>query len=217
MGGNIKVRRIVTGEIYHVYSRSIAEYKVFNNDSEYLRMKETLNYYKINKPIVKFSQHKDKNTKESEIVQHNVKELVKIVCYCIMPTHIHLALKQLTDRGISLFIGNVLNSYSRYFNIKHNRRGPLWERRFKEVLIQTDEQLLHLTRYIHLNPVTAYIVNNPEDWKWSSYQEYIDGDKNNISNCGDVLDIKPKRYKKFVEDRILYQRELAKIKEIVLE
>ena len=215
----MKIRQIVTGEIYHVYNRSIAEYKIFNNDSEYLRMKETLNYYKINKPVVRFSERKDKSGRVEErvISQRDVKELVQVVCYCLMPTHTHLVLKQLTDKGISIFMGNALNSYSRYFNTKHNRKGPLWERRFKEVLVENDEQLLHLTRYIHLNPPTSYLVNNPAEWRWSSYMEYLSGNEDGICKYDDVLTINPKGYKNFVESRILYQRELAKIKELVLE
>ena len=67
----------------------------------------------------------------------------------------------------------LLNSYTRYFNEKIKRKGPLWEGRFKKVLVNSDEQLLHLTRYVHLNPVSAGIVEKPEDWPCSSYREYI--------------------------------------------
>ncbi|MCX5692834.1 MAG: transposase [Candidatus Omnitrophica bacterium] len=207
-------QRIVTDEIYHVYSKSIAEYVIFNNDFEYSRMREVIEYYRIERPFVRFSRFKERNM---QVKQLDVKRLVQIICYCIMPTHIHLVLKQLKDKGISVFMSNVLNSYSRYFNIKHNRKGPLWESSFKKVLVESDAQLLHLTRYIHLNPATAYIVNNPEDWKWSSYREYISGNKEGICEYDNVLDIKPEEYKKFVEDRISYQRELAKIKDMILE
>jgi len=207
-------QRIVTGEIYHVYSKSIAEYVIFNNDFEYSRMREVVEYYRIERPFTSFSRFKERNM---QVKQLDPKRLVQIICYCVMPTHIHLVLKQMEDKGISVFINNVFNSYSRYFNIKHNRKGPLWESSFKKVLVESDSQLLHLTRYIHLNPVTAYIINNPEDWKWSSYREYISGNKEGICEYDSVLDIKPEEYKKFVEDRISYQRELAKIKNIILE
>jgi len=207
-------QRVVTGEIYHVYSKSIAEYVIFNNDFEYSRMREVVEYYRIERPFTSFSRFKERNM---QVKQLDPKRLVQIICYCVMPTHIHLVLKQMEDKGISVFINNVFNSYSRYFNIKHNRKGPLWESSFKKVLVESDSQLLHLTRYIHLNPVTAYIINNPEDWKWSSYREYISGNKEGICEYDSVLDIKPEEYKKFVEDRISYQRELAKIKNIILE
>ena len=207
-------QRIVTNEIYHVYSKSIAEYAILNNDFEYSRIREVIEYYRIEKPFASFSRFKERNMK---VKQFDTKRLVQIICYCIMPTHIHLVLKQLKNKGISIFMSNVLNSYSRYFNIKHNRKGPLWESSFKKVLVENDAQLIHLTRYIHLNPVTAYIVNKPEDWQWSSYKEYISSNKDSICKYDDVLNIKPAIYKEFVEDRISYQRELARIKNIMLE
>jgi len=136
-----------------------------------------------------------------------------------MPTHFHLILKQLKKGGISTFIGNVLNSYSRYFNTKHKRGGPLWEGKFKNVSVETDEQLLHLTRYIHLNPTSAGLVKKPEEWPYSSYLEYLGKIKkiNRICSYEDLIDISPLSYKNFVESRILYQRELAKIKHLILE
>ncbi len=78
-----------------------------------------------------------------------------------MPTHIHLILKQLKEDGISAYMSKILNSYTCYFNRRTKRKGPLWESRFKRVEVTSDEQLLHLTRYIHLNPVTAHIVEEP--------------------------------------------------------
>jgi len=205
---------MVTGEVYHIYNKSIAEYKIFNDDFECSRMREVVEYYRDEKPFVRFSRFKERNM---HIEQSKVKRFTQIICYCIMPTHIHLVLKQLQDRGISVFMSNVLNSYSRYFNIKHKRKGPLWETSFKRVLVENDAQLLHLTRYVHLNPVTAYLVNKPEDWKWSSYGEYVSDYGNVICAFDDVLDIKPEEYKEFVENRISYQRELARIKDIAIE
>jgi len=206
---------LVTGEIYHVYNKSIAEFVIFNNDTEFSRIKDTVKYYQIEKQPVKFSQIGTciNNTEQKSID----KKLVEIICYCFMPTHIHLVLKQLMENGISNFMRYILNSYSHYFNIKHNRKGPLWEGNFKKVLVENDEQLLHLTRYIHLNPATAYLVNDPIDWRWSSYEEYISDKKDRICKFDDILDIKPDEYKKFVEDRIFYQRELAKIKGLLLD
>ena len=95
----------------------------------------------------------------------------------------------------------------------------MWEGRFKNVLVESDEQLLHLTRYIHLNPVAAYLVDKPENWSASSYKEYLSGDndKNKICEYSEILEIEPSFYKEFVEDRISYQREIAKIKELILE
>jgi len=216
---------LISGEIYHIFSKSIAGFKIFNKDSEYLRMMATTRYYQMEDTRVKFSRFiKSENGENSfSACLHNdclgKDRLVEIIAYCIMPTHLHLILKQLKDKGISTFMNNILNSYSRYFNTKHNRKGPLWESRFKNVLVRTNEQLLHLTRYIHLNPVTAYLVNKPQLWQASSYNEYllnIDS-KNKICKYDDVLDINPDSYRKFVEDRASYQRDLKEIKDLILE
>ncbi|MEE8423717.1 MAG: transposase, partial [Thermodesulfobacteriota bacterium] len=143
--------------------------------------------------------------------------LVEVIAFCLMPTHLHLILKQMKENGISSFMGNTLNSYTRSFNTKYKRKGPLWEGRFKSVLVDSDEQLLHLTRYLHLNPVTAYLVNKPEEWSASSYQEYVSKVNNNrICKFDDLLEIDPAAYREFVSDRVSYQRELASIKELLL-
>ena len=111
----------------------------------------------------------------------------------------------------------VLKSYSKYFNKKYKRKGPLWETRFKNVHVDTDEQLLHLTRYIHLNPVTALLVKKPEDWNFSSYKEYLRESPRKICEFEEFIPIEKNEYKLFVEERIDYQKELAKIKHLLLE
>ena len=111
----------------------------------------------------------------------------------------------------------VLDSYTRYFNKKIGRKGPLWEGRVKKVFVESDEQLLHLTRYVHLNPVSAGIVKKPEDWVYSSYREYIGMKKGKVCNKEKFFDFSKEEYKKFVEDRIDYQRNLEIIKHIILE
>ena len=102
-------------------------------------------------------------------LQQNANLLVKVVAYCIMPTHFHMILKQILPDGITNYLGRLLNGYSRYFNVKHHRTGPLWAGRFKNCLIFSNDHLLHLTRYIHLNPTLAGMVKDPVEWKFSSY------------------------------------------------
>ncbi|MBN1870037.1 MAG: transposase [Candidatus Omnitrophica bacterium] len=163
-----------TDQIYHVFNRSIAGYVIFSNSHEYSHMVQTLRHYQSSLTPGKFSDHIHANTlclSNKARQQPSIKP-VNLIAYCLMPTHFHLIVKQAADNGITRFMANVQNSYARYFNIKHTRKGPLWEGRFKNVLVKTDEQLLHLTRYIHLNPVTANLVSSPEDWVFSSYAEY---------------------------------------------
>ena len=217
---NMRKDMLVIDEVYHVFNKSIAGFTIFNNACEYSRMLQVIQYYQRNKPSLRFSKFIQVPIVQASDINNHVKEkLVEIIAYCLMPTHIHLILKQLKEKGISIFMSNILNSCTRYFNIRHKRKGPLWEGRFKNVLVDSDEQLLHLTRYIHLNTVTAYLVEKPEDWQESSYREYLlESDNNNrICKYNNILDITPNSYRRFVEDQISYQRELSKIKDLLID
>jgi len=217
---------LATGEIYHIYNKSIAGFIIFNYAVEFLRMRNMFLYYQSKNTNISFAQFIEGNKitngnfcKFFYRLSQNRNKIVQIIAYCIMPTHLHIILKQLEENGISVFMGNVLNSYSRYFNIKRKRKGPLWQGRFQNKRIKTDEQLLHLTRYIHLNPVTDYLVNDPLLWSWSSYKEYVSNITNEQRICdyNDILNIKSDEYESFLKDRVSYQRELKKIKNLLLE
>lgn len=212
---------LANGQVYHVFTKSIAGYVIFNDQEEFNRMIEVIRYYHAEKPVIRFAKFQELSESKQRILNNQVtaeEESVETIAYCLMPTHLHLILKQTKDEGISKFMNNILNSYTRYFNKKHGRKGPLWESRFKNVLVKDDTQLLHLTRYVHLNPVTAFIVNDPKEWTNSSYQEYT-GNSSERSFCRftDIVDIKAEDYTSFVTDRVGYQRELAQIKHLILE
>lgn len=210
-------------EIYHVFTKSIAGYRVFNSGTDYERMVKTLAFYMAEKPPCKFSlfatQEEDAVEKKHFVLPETADRLVTILTYCLMPTHIHLVIKQLTDNGISKYVNRVLKSYSKYFNIKHNRKGPLWESRFKNVRVEEEEQFLHLTRYVHLNPVSSGLVDKPQEWKYSSYGQYTKAGDTQFCACDldGLFDMKPADYHKFVEERIEDQRELEKIKHLILD
>jgi len=210
-------RELGTETLYHIFNRSIAEYTIFTREEEYIRMENLIRYYK-NKRNLKFSRFLQLDDEQKSTLSVGEK-LVEIIAYCIMPTHVHFVLKQMNEGNISVFMNSILNSYTHYFNIRHKRRGPLWESRFKHVLIQNDEYLIHLTRYIHLNPVTAGLVEKPELWEFSSYKEYIDQQNygHNICDFKKFLDINPISYKEFIEAGIDIQREIAKIKHLLME
>ena len=216
---SVRKVQLFNGGVFHIYSRSIAEYKIFNVHSDFVRMKNLLVYYMKKRPVSYSDFLALKPEMQKKVIEESVENYVDIIAYCIMPTHIHLILSQTTDNGISKFMEKVLKSYSMYYNKKTRREGPLWSGKFRNVLVETNEQLLHLTRYIHLNPVTIYLVEKPEEWEYSSYREYIgeiEG-KKRICNFEKYLDIKIGSYRIFVEERKDYQRELQKIKHLMLE
>jgi len=212
---------LVNGEVYHIYSRSISKYVIFNDEHEYNRMYQLLDLYRYRDFYYKLSQFNSlTNISQNEIIE-NLKIdrdlYVEIMAYCIMPTHIHLILKQVSKKGIEKYVARALNGYSRYFNVKHQRIGPLWSSRFKSVMVKNDNQLLHLTRYLHLNPTSIGLVDKPEKWIYSSYKEFIGLEQNEMCDYENVIDMTPKEYGKFVNNRKDYQRELSKIKSITFD
>jgi REP element-mobilizing transposase RayT len=96
--------------------------------------------------------------------------------YCLMTTQYHLIVET-PNANISSAMQWLNVSYATYYNRKHNRHGHLFQDRFKSILINADESLVELSRYIHLNPVIAKISESPEDYSWSSYRAYVKGGK----------------------------------------
>lgn len=215
-------------QVYHVFNRGVAALPIFLNLKSYFRFLDLVDYYRFSNTPFSFSQLMSLPKEERGKILVGLRKEnaihVEILVYCLMPNHFHFLLKQITDKGISVFMANLQNSYVKYFNIRNERAGPLFQSMFKAVRIETDEQLLHVSRYIHLNPSTAYIVEPEklEDYKWSSLKAYLDEDFNgdNYSvNPKAVLDFFKKRkdYLRFILDQASYQRELNKIKHLTLE
>ena len=147
--------------------------------------------------------------------------MVEILCYCLMPNHFHFLLRQLKERGITRFMTRFTDSYAKYFNTKHKRNGPLFQGRFKAVRIEDDNQLLHVSRYIHLNPVVSYVVSvdQLDAYPWSSMGEYLGLHKNQLSNkdliLGQFKDAKA--YRSFVHDQIDYAKTLQAIEHLTID
>lgn len=219
-----RVTPFVAGEIYHVFNCSIARQPIFTNSFDYERFLQLITYYKFGKLPLRFSYYKrlPKELKEqfTETYLLNSNPSINLYAYCLMPNHFHFLLSPTTDTALSDFMSNIQNGYSKYFNLKYERSGSLFQAMFKAVRIETDEQLIHVSRYIHLNPTTAYLVQKTKlrEYQWSSLQEYLTDDKeNNLVDAAKVLSMfKTKNdYKNFVYNQIDYQRELAKIKHLV--
>ncbi|MEX0621939.1 MAG: transposase [Candidatus Woykebacteria bacterium] len=201
------------GGIYHVFNRGVEKRNIFYDRRDYRRFYNTLIYYlKTNVPT-RFSFKSHKMIKDHETPAQN---LVEIYVYCLMPNHFHMLLRQNTENGISTFIGRLSNSYTKYFNTKHKRVGHLFQGPFKAVKIESDELLLHVSRYIHLNPLVGGLTNDLSTYEWSSYLEYIGKNSLGVVNTELTLDLFPgaskNKYRSFVLDQADYGRtlELAK-------
>lgn len=202
------------GYFYHVYNRGSEKKPIFGSRRDYQRLLKTINYYQYLGPKPKFSHFSQFQTFKSNLS----KKIVEIVSYCLMPNHFHLLVKQLVEGGITEFMSKVSNSYTKYYNTKHNRVGPLLQGEFKAVMVESDEQLLHLSRYIHLNPRVSLLVKELENYDWSSYREYLSLTSGFCSKQ-DILNFfkTPAAYKQFVLDQVDYGERLEQIKHQVLE
>ena len=132
-----------------------------------------------------------------------------IHCFVLMDNHYHLVIETLRPNLIKIMHG--LNSgYTGYFNKKYKRSGHLFQGRYKAIIVDKENYLLELSRYVHLNPLRAKIINKPQDYKWSSYGGYIrKKEVNNLNNYNWLLSIfgneekkSRRQYKEFVEEGI---------------
>ncbi len=215
---------LVTDEIYHVINRGVASMPIFVNDRYYQRFLEAALYYQHRKLPLRFSYFArlPQSAKTDALSRLSKEYFVEIICYCLMPNHFHFLLKQLVDNGITNFMHKFSDSYTHYFNVKNSRKGPLFQGRFKSVRVETEQQLLHVSRYIHLNPYSGGLIKKTSELKeypYSSLPEYLGLTKNSICQKEIITGyFKNKRsYQEFVFEQADYQRELSLIKHLMLE
>ncbi len=210
---------LVTNQTYHIFNRSIGGLKIFNKPEDYNRFIGMLALYRYQNLTYSYSKFESfSESFQNQVLDHlqaENKYLVEIIAYCVMPNHFHLILKQVTTDGITQFMSRISNSYAKYLNAEQNRLGPLFEGHFKNIEIKNDNYLLHLTRYIHLNPTSAWLAIKPEDWQYSSYKEFLHPTKTGLITP--VLDITPTKYQQLMDDQVTYQRQLAKIKSLLID
>lgn len=204
----------VNGEYYHIFNRGVAQMPIFSNYRDYKRFSKTVSYYLVDGPKPRFSFF---DPKKHQL--NSGKKIINIIAYCFMPNHFHFLLQQTKEGGITEFVGRISNSYTKYFNIKRERAGPLLQGEFKAVHIETNEQLLHVSRYIHLNPLVGYLIKDLEDYRWSSFNEYMG--KNTMKLCDKEIILNQfksaKEYKQFILDQEDYGKQLEYIKHLLID
>lgn len=215
---------LVNNEVYHLFNRGIERRPVFTTVYDYRRFLKTIDFYRFLTPPFKLSRFFDSSRQTREEVLKKLvdekRELVEIYCFCLMPNHFHFLLRQLKNGGISSFLRLVQNSYAKYYNIKRNRVGSLFQGPFKAVRVETDKQLLHLSRYIHLNPYTSHVIKTVKElkaYRWSSLLDYLGGDNYSFLKRELILGFfkNERDYQKFVFDRADYQRRLGDINHLI--
>lgn len=119
-----------------------------------------------------FKNKTDRNSFLSYLKSAYLRYGATIHVYCLMNNHYHLLIE--TPKGnLSKIMQHINSAYTTYYNVKHKRAGHLFQGRYKAILVDADAYAGELSRYIHLNPVRAGMVDMPEKYTWSSYQYYI--------------------------------------------
>ena len=189
----IKRPQLVNGEIYHIVLRGVGDSLIFKDIDDYYR--GIFSLYELNNTNpVEIWQRRRQRKKEKAVgglTSHTRDLLVEILAFCFMPNHIHLLLKQIKDNSITQFMQKLGTGYAVYFNKKYDRKGHLFQG-FRAVLIKDNSQLENVFVYIHTNPISLIEpkwkeigIKEPEkvikfleeDYRWSSYFDYI-GKKN---------------------------------------
>lgn len=205
----------ITGEFYHIFNRSIYRQPIFKRKNDVERFIQVMIYYAQISPSIKFSYYKLNRDKYKTDLNNRI---VTLISYCIMPNHFHISIKQEKDKGIQIFMQKALNSYSHYYRIKYHEKGPLFESVFRSIHVETDEQLLHLSRYHHLNPVSSGLIKDPSAYPFSSYRQYLElEEKIGIIDFSYILShfSSIEKYKDFVLSRKDYQKKLEEIKHLI--
>lgn len=167
------------GNYYHVFNRGVDHQTIFKNNENYLFLLKRITQFLPDYPVT-------------------------LIAYCLMPNHYHFLFYIKKDAGLGPFLQRLFNSYTQAFNRQQGRTGTLFEGRAKSRLIDRNNFLLHIVRYIHMNPVSAGLTHKPEDWPFSNYREFI-GMRNGPFFNADFLRIQfgtPQEYKVFTETEI---------------
>lgn len=171
---------ITKGEYYHIYNRGNRKQNTFLEQQDYIRFLFTILYfqsplpiYNISSAITYFMKHRVFNSSKNEQVVHV--RTVDLNVFTLMPNHFHLIVYEREENGISTYMQRVQNAYTKYFNNKYEMSGHLFQGPYQSVHIENNEQLLHVSAYIHRNQREISKWKNKErDYPWSSYQDYAD-------------------------------------------
>ena len=163
---------------HHLYKRGVNKDIIFFEDSDY-----------------KYFIRKMKEFKE--------KYKIRIICFCLLPNHFHLFVKQLTnDYTVGKFISDLTNAYTKGTNKKYNRTGVLLGGKTKSKMITDESYFVWLCNYIINNPVKAGLVKHPDKWEYSSASDYFNSINSNLTFTKEILDKfnSPDEFKEFIKN-----------------
>ncbi len=206
-----------------MFNRSVAKVQIFRSPQDYQRCVDVLDYYRISDPPRSFSDYNKMTPMGKKIFRYKLTTRLKIVsvlAFALMPNHFHLLLRPLQENSVSTYLRIFQNGYAKYFNTKYKRTGSLFQSMFKLVRIESDDQLMHVARYIHLNPLTGYLIQEPyelDEYPWISWSAYMKSTAETFVDTEMVSDLYPDvgALRDFTLDQTDYQRTLARNKHLL--
>jgi len=217
---------IFEGEYYHILNRGVHKRPIFNNDQDRYRFLFLITHFQspfiftdVGQAVKIFKE----SLRQHSVLTSNIQEIVQgrrveLTAFTLMPNHFHLIVKEMKTGGIATFMQRLQNGYTKYFNIKNEMNGHLFQGPYRLVHIKDNEQLLYTSAYIHRN------CRELKEWKdreaeypWSSYQDYIKQNrwKKLLSNKV-IMDqfTSPQEYQKWVESSGAKEDFLEKVEDI---
>jgi REP element-mobilizing transposase RayT len=180
------------GALYHVITRGNNRQTIFKDDDDRIFHLKKLAFY----------------CKEKR---------AHLLCYCLLLNHVHLLLET-PEGNLSKLMQPFQTSYTAYFNRRHSQTGHVFEQRYKAFLVDRENYLLQVSRYIHLNPVGAGLVKRPESYRWSSYRAYLEEKASGelyrgliLGQFGGGLKRKVSGYREFVEEGVKGKAEWSRV------
>ena len=164
-------RCLIDGAFYHILNRGNAKRKVFHDIQDYTFFL-------------------------SSVIRAKEKHPVDVFAYCLMPNHFHFVISADISKNISNWTQVFMTRFILKYRGKYKSIGHIWQGRYKDFLIQNEDHLMVVIRYVERNPVQAGIVNSALDWKWSSHSDQIYEEKLITNN--DSFFSKPKNWTEFV-------------------
>lgn len=189
---------------YHIYNRGVEKREIFLDEQDCVVF---LHYIKMHlSPIEELQNSIQPGMRTSRFIPLNLSKEINLLSFALMPNHIHLQLKQISRDGITKFMRWLSTSYAMYFNKKYKRVGPLFQGIFKAANIESDEYLLHLSRYIHLNSIKLMGLKTKINFlDFSSYPHYLGSKKASWIKPGEILDFFNNARRTSVKDILSYQ------------
>jgi putative transposase len=182
-----------SGQYYHIFNRGVNHQPIFVREDNYRFLLRRIKLF-----LPDYS--------------------LTFIAYCLMPNHYHMLIRVNVANTLSPFIQRLFSSYTQAYNKQQGRSGTLFEGRPKCKLVAEDAYVLQLSRYIHLNPVKAGLVDHPAGWPYSNYQEWVNLRPGKLFDLSFVRGYfpKPADYEDFVTTNVTEEQE-SRLKKYYLE